>query len=342
MEKELKHFVGIDISKLSFDVAVLKPVGNKEGAVAHHQFKQSSTGFAEMETWLVNQGVLLNDETLFCMEFTGLYNAPLVKYLCKHKALVWVEMAMRIKKSEGFSRGNNDKTDAIKIAKYAFRYQANKRLWSPTDDSLSKLKHLMTQRDRIVDVISTLTVPVNELKEIGCLAEAKQMEALQATAVSNLEKTKKKVEDTITELISKDTKLSNKVDKITSITGIGSVTAVAFMVFTNGFANFDNAKELACYCGVVPFISKQSGTSVKSKARVSQFANKKLKKLLHLCALTALRYDKDLKAYYERKVAEGKNKMSVINAIRNKLVARMFAVVRDDRDFVENYVRKCA
>jgi transposase len=91
----------------------------------------------------------------------------------------------------------------------------------------------------------------------------------------------------------------------------------------------------------VPF-SKTSGSSVRYKPTVSPHANKKLKKLLHLCALSAIKNDKEIKAYYERKVEQGKNKMCVINAVRNKLIHRVFAVIRDDRFFEENYVRKCA
>ena len=53
--------------------------------------------------------------------------------------------------------------------------------------------------------------------------------------------------------------------------------------------------------------------------------------------MSALRWDKEIKAYYERKVLEGKNKMGVINAIRNKLLLRIFAVIRDQRPYVENY-----
>lgn len=104
---------------------------------------------------------------------------------------------------------------------------------------------------------------------------------------------------------------------------------------------FENAKQLACYCGVAPF-SKSSGTSVRHKPGISPFANRKLKSLLHLCAMAALRWDKEIKTYYERKVAEGKNKMSVINAIRNKLLQRIFAVIRDQRPYTETYQYKCA
>jgi transposase len=340
MSKLLNFFVGIDISKLFFDVALLK--AEDPAQIAHRQFKQSFEGFSEMKEWLRQQAVLLNEETLFCMEYTGVYNTALINYLDGKKALIWVEMAMRIKKSEGFVRGSNDKTDAIKIARYAFRHQEDKQLWSPTDVSLNKIKYFIAQRDRIVETISKLTVPINELKELGCLNESREMEKLQKAAIVKLEKVKNNIESAIIKIVNQDKDLSTKVNRVKSIKGIGQVTAIAFLVYTKGFTSFDNGKQLSCYCGTVPFIKKQSGISVKSQARVSPFANKKLKRLLHLCALSAIKFDPELKAYYERKVLEGKNKMSVINAVRNKLVLRMFAVLRDERDFVENYERRCA
>jgi transposase len=295
-----------------------------------------------MNEWLKQKDVLLDEETLICMEFTGIYNSALVDYLSSKKSLLWVEMAMKIKKSEGFERGSNDKSDAIKIARYAFRYQERKQLWSPADECLNKIKHLIAQRDRIIDNINRLIVPVKELREVGCIEQAKQMEKLQKTVISKLEKTRENIEALIAKLVDSNKEVSQKVKRVKSIKGVGPVTAVAFLVYTKGYSSFDNGKQLACYSGVVPFIKKQSGISIKSKPRVSPFANKKLKRLLHLCALSAIQHDKELKAYYERKILAKKNKMSVINAVRNKLVLRMFAVLRDDRDFVENYVRGCA
>lgn len=340
MSKLIKNFVGIDISKLFFDAALLK--AGEPVTVIHARFDQSFKGFAAFREWMKNQGVLLNNETLVCMEHTGIYNTSLVSYLYGEKALVWVEMAIRIKKSEGFTRSANDKTDAIKIAWYAFRHQDKKQLWSPADQCLVQVKHLIAQRDRIIDSISKLTVPVNELAETGCVEEAKQMKKLQHAAIKNLELAQKKIEDEILKMVSQNKSLADKVNRVKSIKGIGTVTAIAFLVYTNGFTLFDNGKQLACYCGVVPFVKKESGKTVKSKPRVSPFANKKLKRLLHLCALSAIRYDNEIRSYYQRKAESGKNKMSVINAVRNKLVLRMYAVIRDDRDFVENYKRNCA
>lgn len=91
--------------------------------------------------------------------------------------------------------------------------------------------------------------------------------------------------------------------------------------------------QFACYSGVAPF-EYQSGTSIRGRTKVSNFAQKKLKSLLNLGALSAKRHDVELKNYFERKVAEGKNKMLVVNAIRCKILARAFAVINRGTPFV--------
>jgi transposase len=250
-------------------------------------------------------------------------------------------MPLRIKKTGGFERGSDDKTASIKIAWYAMRHQDKVKLWQPTDNTMEKIKNLITQRDRIISAITQLTVPINELKDCGCDIEAKQMEKIQKAALTALQKTKMNIEALIVKMVRKDKQIDKKIKLVQSIKGIGPVTAVALLVYTKSFDRFENAKQLACYCGVVPF-KRTSGSSVKYKSTVSPFANKKLKKLLHLCALSAIKNDTELHLYFERKVMEGKNKMSVINAVRNKLVHRVYAVLRDERMFEENYVRRCA
>jgi transposase len=339
MSKLLKNFVGIDISKTWFDAAVIK--ADHPDQSMHSQFSQTPEGFKKMLTWLQQQDVSLDNETLFCMEYTGIYNTGLVNFLVEQKAQVWVEMPLRIKRSAGFERGSDDKTSAIKIAGYAFRYRDKMQLWRPVDSSIEKIKNLIAQRDRVINAITQLTVPVNELSACGCTKDAKELEKLQRSPLKALQKTKQAIEQLIVKTAQQDVEIIKKVQQVQSINGIGPVTAVALLAYTKGFTTFSNAKELACYCGVVPF-AKRSGTSIRFKPTVSPHANKKLKRLLHLCALSAIKNDKEMQAYFERKVAEGKNKMSVINAVRNKLVHRVFAVIRDDRFYEENYVRECA
>jgi len=248
--------------------------------------------------------------------------------------------ASAYKEVNRFERGSNDKTSAVKIAGYAFRYQDKKQLWRPLDSAIERIKNLIAQRDRIITAIMQLTVPIKELNHCGCVKEAKELEKLQRKPLKALQKSKEDIEHLIIKMVKQDEQIDKRTQNVQSIKGIGPITAVSLLAYTKGFTSFESAKQLACYAGVVPF-SKTSGSSVRYKPTVSQHANKKLKKLLHLCALSAIKNDKEIRAYFERKVGEGKNKMCVINAVRNKLIHRVFAVIRDDRFFEENYVRKC-
>jgi transposase len=137
-------------------------------------------------------------------------------------------------------------------------------------------------------------------------------------------------------LIGSDERLAKLFKYVSSVKGVGFVTAVHIIVSTNEFISISEPKKFACYAGVVPF-EHSSGTSVRGKTRVSKLANKNIKTLLHLSALTAIRKDGDLHEYYNRKLAEGKNKMSVINAIRNKIVLRIFACVRNEKQYEKNF-----
>ena len=124
---------------------------------------------------------------------------------------------------------------------------------------------------------------------------------------------------------------------VTSVTGIGAVTATQIILTTNEFKDINDPKKYACYAGVAPF-TRESGV-MKGKSRVSHMANKTVKTLLHLAAMTAIQYNEDLKKFYERKtMEEKKNKMSVLNAVRNKLIARIFACVNQNRKYDKTYV----
>jgi transposase len=120
------------------------------------------------------------------------------------------------------------------------------------------------------------------------------------------------------------------------VPGIGHLTAVYILCCTNNFANKVSGKQMACYAGVVPF-SNRSGTSIKGRDKVHKMANKDLKRMLHLCALATLRYYPEFKDYYDHKKSEGKHSMSVLNAIRNKIILRAVAVVKNQQPYVNNY-----
>ncbi len=118
MEKlNFLYFIGIDISKATFDVAILK-----KNTTASFKFENNNKGIRAFITLLKNQKITLND-TLICMEHTGVYGRLIIQKLLLKKALFCVEMPLRIINSMGIQRGKNDRIDAIKIAKYAAKMQ---------------------------------------------------------------------------------------------------------------------------------------------------------------------------------------------------------------------------
>jgi len=330
-KKMQKSFIGIDVSKLTLDVCII----NNEGFVEHHQFENNRKGFKKIQTWLVSTKVFNYSNALFCMEHTGIYTRELVEYLLMQDAKVWMESALHLKRSMGMTRGKNDKVDAYRIARYAMTNGDKAKFVMPTNKTLQRIKDLMSNRKRIKKSIQSLKVSVKELKRVD-KAAGKELEAFNKPALTGLLKSKQAIEKRMQELINSDEELKRIFQLVTSVKCVGPVLAIELMVYTHSFTRMTDVKQLACYCGVAPF-SHTSGTSVKGKTGTSNFANMGLKSTLHLAAISSTQYVPELKQYYERKVAEGKKKMSVINAIRNKLLNRVLTVVKRGTPYVENY-----
>jgi transposase len=118
--------------------------------------------------------------------------------------------------------------------------------------------------------------------------------------------------------------------------GAGEQTSVYLIITTKGFTAFKNWRQFACYSGVVPF-EYSSGSSIKERTKVNHMADKKIKSLLQMYAMTALKYDPQIKEYYNKKKDEGKNSMLVLNNIRCKLVSGVFAVINRETPYINTY-----
>jgi len=334
MEKKFKHFVGIDISKIKFDSAII--VDGKKEETLSGCYEQDKANYDSFLQWVKQQTKSNLQDVLFCMEHTGIYNLALVEYLCSHNLHVCVETAMQIKLSMGMQRGKSDKIDAKRIAWYAYKNQDELTAWQQPREKVRMLKMLLTQRSALVLAKTSLQRNINEIEDVGLKTFAKQLKRYNS-GVKGIEKDIAKIEADIKELVQQDEQMSKLCKQITSIPGMGFVTATHLIAYTNEFKTMRDGKQLACYCGVAPF-EHTSGSSVRGKTRVSHQANKTLKSLLHMCALVSIKTEGEFKQYYERKKAEGKNSMAVINAIRNKMLLRVAALIRNDSMYVYNYV----
>ncbi|CAL2105581.1 transposase [Tenacibaculum sp. 190524A02b] len=275
------------------------------------------------------------ENILVAFENTGVYGYHLAILLDKIKIDYSNISALEINKSKGIKRGKSDKTDALIIAQYALANGFKLELSSFTEQHLTKLKILHTQREKIVKTIKAF----GNNKETELFLPKKSIKGLVKTTrsiIKNLKKNLKLIDSKILEIINSHEKLNKNYELIQSVPGIGPQTATYILIVTKGFIAFDNARQLACYAGVAPF-PYQSGTSIRGRNKVSHLADKKLKALLNMCALNAKKYDYQLKKYFDEKVEKGKNKMLVLNNIKNKLLHRIFAVIKRQQPYVNTH-----
>lgn len=335
---KINYFIGVDVSKHVLDFAL-----NRDGEVIYHlQVDNSEKGIGVFIKQAQQQYPDLTlTNSLFCMEHTGIYNYPSLTYFKKVKAIVWLESATHIKYSQGLQRGKNDKVDAYRISSYAYKNQADMRIWKPKREVLDRLHHLVSLRSRLINVKKQLKTPVKELKGFISNTNIKELVRLNAASIKALEQDISRVDKRIDLLIHEDEILNRLFNQVTSVRGIGPQTAVELILTTNEFKAINQARSLACHAGVAPF-SYRSGKSVRGSDRVSHRANKNLKRLLHMGAITSIQCPGELQDYYKRKVDEGKNKMAVLNAVRNKMIHRVCAVVRDNRKYDNNYINALA
>lgn len=332
---QIKHFVGIDVSKDTLDFSVV--VQGK--SLQHLCIKNRTVEIKSAINKIMKSFGATVDDTIFCMEHTGMYNLPLVKYLQSHQSKMWLESGIHIRKTLGLVRGKNDKVDSIRIAMYAYMNRHQIRLWQAPRKLIERISALLSQRSRLSKAMKQIKTANMEQRLFLDKEIMKSLNKYTYKTVFVIKTQIEAIENEILKLISEDEKLNRMYQIITSVHGIGFVTAVYILVTTNEFININNPKKYACYSGVVPF-EHSSGSSVRGKTRVSHMANKNIKSLLHLAALSTIRKQGELHDYYNRKVAEGKNKMSVLNAIRNKLVLRIFACVNQNREYEKNYCYK--
>lgn len=333
MKVKFIHFAGIDVSKMWIDVCLL--LNGEKSTFCQERFEQSKQGFSAFGKWLIKNGTKPTDELLICVENTGLYDDALLNFLHSKNYPVCLENAAKIKASIRDRRSKNDQLDARNIALYAMRHADELEVWQKPRAAVEKLKQLLAARSIMVSHITALKQAQKEI-EVFNWSKLKKTKNYEA-GIKGLQKDIEQIEADIWELIKSDEALHKMFVLLLSIPAIGKITAWHFICYTNEFTKVKSGKNLSSYCGVVPFKEK-SGSSLNKPGRVSHEANKILKRLLHLCAITSLKMKGEFAAYYQRKIAEGKHALKVINAIRNKLALRIAAVIRKEEPYNENYI----
>lgn len=329
---EFSTVLGVDMSKEWFNCCVMNA---KFEIMQESQVENSPDAIFKFLAGLSG----LRD-TLLCLEYTGIYVQHLVRCYLSKGGQVCIVPATKVSQGLNGQFKWEEKTDAMdarRLAEYALRFADKLKFWKAPDPLLVKLQCFQRQRDRLTNVMNILQVPVNESKQFDSIDISEALAANQAASIQAIKQDLKEVDKRINELIESDQYLAQLFKLITSVEGVGPVTAREIIIATEGFTKFQphQAKAFARYAGVVP-LKKESGKYARKQNKPGFRANRRLKTLLTMGAHALINKNLELGLYYQRKIDEGKHHMTVINAMRNKIILRVFAVARNQVIYQKN------
>ena len=230
-------------------------------------------------------------------------------------------------------RGKNDRIDAKRITNYVALHYQKLELYQLPDKDLMRLKGWSIIRDNLAKQKVSSIKLLETFSQMAKLADVTEFISFLEEQLKSIKERILEVEEDMEQLIAASTSLYTNYLLLRSIKGIGIINAIVLLCVTDNFQRFSNPREFACYCGVTPF-EHTSGIFIWGKTQASPLANKEIKVYFTQVAITAISWDPQRKAYYKRKIAEGKHKTSVSNAVRVKIIARAFAVIRRQTPFV--------
>lgn len=326
--QKVQHIIGADLSKDSIDFAC-------HLTSSHIRVDNNESGFLQLLKWLRQQKISIA-KVMIVMEHTGIYSYVFENFLhIRHIAFTKVN-ALAIKRSAGLVRGKSDKLDAFRIAAYGHEKREKLKADKPRPDNLKRLSMLYSTREKFVRQRAALMSSVKEYRHIG-ISDKDPVIKSQLKMIKDYDTEIETLQAEMKSIVEADAALKQNYNLLQSIKGVGKILALATLIKTHNFTRFTNARKFACFCGTAPF-EHSSGTSVRGRTKVSHLADKQMKTLLNLSAKTAIQHDKELREYYLNRTQNGKPKMNTINVVRNKIIYRMFAVVKRQTPFVENYL----
>jgi len=316
-----KNYIGIDISKLSFDVAF----ENENAKYLHFKFSNDNKGFKDFAK-------LINADLDICvMEASGPYYLKLASYLSNNRISVCVINPLVIRRFSQMrmSRTKTDKKDALIIAEYGKTEMPD--LWKPEADYVLEIKQMQAYADQM------------NKSRTGFLRQKEAFKQNPAQSIilnESLEKMITMLEIEIAQIESKMIAIikyhhDELFKQLTSIPGIGKKTAMLLIVISGGFTKFKNARQLSSYVGISPRIF-ESGTSVKGKSRICKMGMSRIRAMLYVCSWSAKKNNSACRELYDRLVEKGKAKKLALIAVANKLLKQAFALASKNEYYLQN------
>jgi transposase len=337
MKRILKQSVGIDVAQKEVVVQIGRLYEDLSTELyAYKCFANTAKGFILLVQWVLK----LTEHTVstrYVMEATGVYHESLACYLADHGYSVSIILPNKI---SNYFRTLSIKTITDKSSSEAitlFGLERNLENWKRPKPIFKYLRQLTRERDQLVQ---ERTMIKNQLH-----AEKTESDPNSSTLkrikqrIDFLNKQEKVIKEEIATLCKKEKELKEELALLCSIPGIGTLTAATVVAETNGFELVRNKRQLASYAGF-DVQEKESGTSVKGKARISKKGNKNLRKAMHLPALTAIRHDQRFKAIFARLVSKHGIKMKAVVAVQRKLLEMCYTIFKTQNPYNKNYLQQ--
>ena len=305
--------LGIDLANLSFDAPLLTTSGEQHS----QSFPNTPEGFTQLQAWLAEYGVT---HLHACMEATNIYYEALATWLYAQGHTVSVVNPARIKgyAQATMQRTKTDKLDSGVIASFCKTHRPSS--WQPLSDEHHRLRALVRHRE---DLLQTQLQQQNRLRDTTDTLVRASLQAVVDIIVSQLEA----VERAIKEHLAAHSELRTNLQLLTSIVGIGMITAAKLLAEFGDIESYESAKAAAADAGLTPS-TFESGTSVRRRPRLSKLGKVGIRAALSWPAITAMRRCPGCKAYAERLAARGKAKKVVIGAVMRKLVHIIYGVLK--------------
>jgi len=337
MKKIVKQVVGIDVAQKELVITLGRMQDDwMPELYARKSFENTKKGFTALVSWV---GKLTVDgcQIRYVMEATGVYHESLAYFLDENGHGVTVVLPNKI--SNYFKtlevKTITDKTAADAIALFGLEKKLN--LWKKPKPIFKKIRQLTREREQL---IQSRTIAKNQLHAEQSEAEPgkKTIERLKKQ-IAFFNKQEKEIKEELDALQQSEEQVNKTIKRISSITGVGKLTAATVLAETNGFELVRNKRQLSSYAGY-DVREKQSGTSVNGSSRISKKGNKYLRKAMYMPALTAIRHDDRFKAVYARLIARHGIKMKAAVAVQRKLLEMIYTIYKANVPYDKNYLKK--
>lgn len=328
-----QNYVGIDVASATFTSAVGRMGEKWQIVVRPAQFDNEYDSFARYLHWLQAHEVK-PDNSVICMEATGVYTEVLAHFLVANRYRVAIEPPLKVKRAFKPEGHKSDPVDSCQISEYAYRYWDELSLWAPRRELLEQIKTLLTTREQFVAEKAGHHNAWLALKRKA--VRTPLAESAHEKAIGELKAHIQRLEAEIQRLLDQDPDFRNTVALLISIPGVGMLLAAHMLLTIQSAPQPLSPKSLAAFIGICPY-EESSGSSIHYTATSRHYGPPGLRKLLFLAALSVRTHNPQFQAYFLRKLQEGKPRKLIINNIANKLLKIMVAVVRSNTAFIPNF-----